>query len=307
MSFSKIFFVLLLGSVLLLSTVSASIGSADALKSKGTTNTSFGKDTSGIVCGDKLCSEIEKDEGRGPIYQQEAGPDPFTPTHSFNFNFEQDFIVFNGDNGYLQLQRNQDDSIRLQSNSTNTLDALTLSAWIMPDFSKSFGDYTIIGKENSFQLSVDNLNYPKKSAAFSVFDGITWTTVKSKSLLPEDWFHLTAVYEDDSVELYINGKSQGSVTIKAIRQVDSSGKTVNKVTDELASTGDLGIGTYITTSKSEGEKFRNKFSGKIDDIKVFTAALDAEKILLMYEENSLFYEDRFVNEQSLLDELVDSQ
>jgi len=305
LSQGKILLVVLLGSVLLLSAISSNINSAEALKSKGTTNPKFGKDTSSIVCGDKLCSEIKKDSGRGDILQQEAGPEFSTTLHSFDFNLEQDFVFFDGDDGFLQLERNEFNALRIQSNQTNSLDALTLSAWIKPDFSRSFGEYTVVGKDKSFDLSVNNLSYPKKTAQFGTFDGITWTAVKSKSTLPESWFHIAAVYEGDSLSLFVNGKSEGTAKIKAIRMVDSDGRTVEKIIDKLTSKGDLSIGTYLSTSLQEGEKYKNRFNGKIDDVQILSIALNATEIQSIYAEDSSFYKDREADESLSDDSLLE--
>lgn len=295
----EILFSCFLGSLLILAAIS-SIGSADAVKATGTFNTKFGKDTSSIVCGDKLCSEIKKDDGRGNIYQQEAPVDPFAPLHEFNFNKIENGTLPEEIDGYLTLERNREDITRMQSNSTNTLDELTVIAWIEPNFEKSFGEYSIVGKERSFNLYVDNLNYPKKTADFAIYDGITWTTVKSKNILPETWFHLAAVFKKGSVSLYVNGKLEGETAIKPIRLVNSDGRTVEDTVDKIQSYGDLSIGTYVTTSKQNGEKFNNMFSGKIDDIQIFDFAMDEVKISEIYTEKVSIYQDR-IKEELLVD------
>jgi len=284
-----------LGSLLILAAVS-SIGSADAVKSTGTFNTKFGKDTAGIVCGDKLCSEIKKNDGRGNIYQQEAPVDPFSPLYEFDFNSQQEDISFDGDDGYLNLERNRENVMKIQANSTNTLEELTVTAWIEPNFEKSFGEYSIVGKERSFNLYVDNLNYPKKTADFSIYDGITWTTVKSKNILPETWFHLAAVFKKGVVSLYVNGELEGETAIKPIRLVNSDGRTIEDTVDKIKSTADLSIGTYLTTSKQDGEKSNSMFAGKIDDIQIFDFAMDEEKISEKYQEKSSIFQDRIKKE-----------
>ena len=120
-------------SLLILAAVS-SIDSAEAIKATGTFNTKFGKDTASIVCGDKLCSEIKKNDGRGNIYQQEAPVDPFAPLHEFDFNNMENGTLPEEIDGYLTLERNREDIMRMQSNSTNSLDELTITAWIEPNF-----------------------------------------------------------------------------------------------------------------------------------------------------------------------------
>jgi len=65
------------------------------------------------------------------------------------------------------------------TNSTNHISEMTLSAWVKPDYSSGSPEFTVISKENSFVLSVNNLVTPQKVASFSVFDGIKWTTVNT--------------------------------------------------------------------------------------------------------------------------------
>lgn len=288
---NKIILSFILASILLLTTFSL-MNSADALKATGVQNTKFGKDTSKIVCGDKLCSEIEKEPGRGNYYQQEAPEDSLDPLYSFNFDSEQDDVVLDGEDGFLQLDRSRLNIIKIPSNSTNSLKEMTLTAWVKPDFEKSFGEYTIVGKERSFNLYVDNLNYPKKSADFSIFDGISWTTVKSKNMLPEKWFHIGAVYKQDNISLFINGNLVGDVKIKPTRVVNPEGKAVERTMNKIPFSGNLTIGTYIETSSSDGEKFNNMYSGKIDDLRIFSYAMKQSEIADQFKEKSSFYENR---------------
>ena len=286
--------------MLVLSAVSSNIGSAEALKSQGTPNTKFGKDTSSIVCGDKLCSEIPKNTGRGDFQQQEAPVDPLAPLHMFGFNLEQEGVILNGKDGYLHLERNNDAPNTLNSTSTDTLSAVTVAAWIEPNFEKSFGEYSIISKEKSFDLYVDNLNYPTRTANFAIYDGITWTVAKTKNIIPQGWFHLAGVFEKETVSLYVNGKLQSEVNVKPIRMVDENGKTVERTVDKLRSEGLLSVGSYHTYTKYDGEKDLKKFSGNIDDVQVYGFPMHDSEIAEMYKQKSSTYDER--TSQELIDD-----
>ncbi|AFS83106.1 hypothetical protein [Candidatus Nitrosopumilus sediminis] len=65
MNNKTIFVVFFTVSILLLGTISSSVNlipSADALKGQGVPSSQYGSATKGIVCGDKLCSEVEQEE-----------------------------------------------------------------------------------------------------------------------------------------------------------------------------------------------------------------------------------------------------
>jgi len=88
LNYTKLSLVFALGAILLLSAVASGIDPVEALKSKGTKNTKYGSATKDIVCGDKLCSEVEeekqkmksKDSGRGgPVAQQSITVDTVAP------------------------------------------------------------------------------------------------------------------------------------------------------------------------------------------------------------------------------------
>jgi len=62
LNYTKLSLVFALGTILLLSTVASSVDPVEALKSKGNKNTKYGSGTAGLVCGDKLCSEVEEEK-----------------------------------------------------------------------------------------------------------------------------------------------------------------------------------------------------------------------------------------------------
>lgn len=284
-------FFFVLGSILLLSIMSLNIDSAYALKSEGTKKLKFGKDTSSIVCGDKLCSEIQKDDGRGDIYQQSAD-DEGSPLLAFDFNLEDEGIIIIEDNGFLKLERDDTGILRVTEPKTDILRALTITAWAKPNLSESYGEYSLVSKERSFELSFDNLNYPKKNAKFSIFDGMSWTTIKSKNILPETWFHVASVYERDTVSLFINGKYEGTEKIQPIRKVNSEGKLVEGVVNKITSDKDVVIGAYINTLLSGAEEIKNRYAGALDDIEIFNVALDEEEISSIFSSKADFYKNR---------------
>jgi len=67
---SNYIFTFFLIAILLTSTISMVMPPADAKKSQGTYNQKYGSATSKIVCGDKLCSEVDDFKSRGDAAQQ---------------------------------------------------------------------------------------------------------------------------------------------------------------------------------------------------------------------------------------------
>jgi len=65
---------------------------------------------------------------------------------------------------------------------TNNIDGLTATAWVKPDYSSGspFGyapEFTVLSKDKSFSLTINNNILSETTAKFSVFDGIKWTKV----------------------------------------------------------------------------------------------------------------------------------
>jgi len=332
LNYTKLSLVFALGAILLLSAVASGIDPVEALKSKGTKNTKYGSATKDIVCGDKLCSEIKKSSGRGTVSQQAAMPQILPDTIlSLDFNSDENSNVISDENsnvisdensnviseensnviydennnGYLLLEGNYD-SLKFSLPDSDVLKSLSISIWIKPDFSQRVGEFAIISKENSFNLSVNNFDNQKNIVEFSIFDGITWTTAKSKNSLEDQWNHLIAIYDGDSIKLLVNRVLDDSAEIKPTRQLDSTGKTVTKVAEQITSDKDIVIGAYITTSRSY-EKFNNQFSGKIDDILVFDDSLLSGEVNYIFKNDKPLYDNRNeYAEKDLVSEFSDS-
>ena len=86
------------------------------------------------------------------------------------------------------------------------LNQLTISVWVRPNYANGSTELAVVGKENSFLLSINNIIPPEKTAIFSVFDGIAWSTVTgSTQIRQEGWTHLAAIVNGTEVSLYQNG------------------------------------------------------------------------------------------------------
>src|SRR5437867_4621407 len=195
--------------------------------------------------------------------------------------------------GYTELvQQSNGTSLKLTGsgylnqnvNSTKNLSALTLSAWIKPDYSQGSPQFTVISKENTFLLAVNNIIPPTKQAVFSVFDGIKWQTVESNSSIPEEWTHLLATFNGSSIAIYINGKLESTLPTSGIPTLSVDGKLTTKTVDSISSNADIVIGAYYNTIRNVPQ---NEFSGLIKDVNLYDSLLNPSQIQRIYEQNNI--------------------
>src|SRR5579864_3949136 len=121
---------------------------------------------------------------------------------------------------------------------TNSVSNLTLSAWVKPNYEKGSADFTVLSKEKAFVLTIHNIIPPNKIAAFSVFDGIMWHTVESKSVIPEQWTHLAATFNGSAISIYVNGVQENVLPISTIG-ISISGHLETKTVENLQSNQDV--------------------------------------------------------------------
>src|SRR3989454_194305 len=168
-------------------------------------------------------------------------------------------------------------------NSTRNLSALTLSAWIKPDYSQGSPQFTVISKENTFLLAVNSIIPPSKIVVFSVFDGIKWQTVESNTAIPDEWTHLVATFTGSSIAIYVNGNLESTVKTSGVPTVAVNGKLTTKTVDSISSNADIVIGGYYNSLRATSN---NKFSGLIKDVNLYDSLLTPSQILRIYEQNN---------------------
>ncbi len=98
--------------------------------------------------------------------------------------YDNGALIVQQENPYVNLD-GTDDYLTIASPKTNELENLTVSAWLKLNYSKGSPEFTVVSKERSFLLSVNNLIPPEHIAKFSVFDGIRWYTIESTSSINE--------------------------------------------------------------------------------------------------------------------------
>ncbi len=189
-------------------------------------------------------------------------------------------------NNILELDGEGDYLKITNDTSTNYLTDLTLSVWIQPDYAQGSSEFTVLSKENSFVLSINNRIEPQKVAKFSVFDGIKWTTVDSNSTINEEWTHLAAAFNGESISIYVNGELERTENVIGIPTISVNGKLKTRTVDSIKSDSDIIIGAYISTIRDEYKVF-NQFSGQIDNVLLFDTNLSKKQINEIYEQGMI--------------------
>ena len=176
--------------------------------------------------------------------------------------------------------------------SAQNLTAFTLSAWVKPDYSQGSPQFTVISKENTFILAVNNNISPAKKAVFSVFDGIKWNTVVSNSTIPENWTLLTATYDGSSISIYVNGTQESKIPLAGVSTISITGKIENQTVGTLSSNSDIVIGAYMNSIRNNAN---NLFSGSLRDVKLYTTLLEPSQISGLYLGNNKQFVPMTVN------------
>ncbi|TAK17178.1 MAG: hypothetical protein EPO37_07285, partial [Nitrosarchaeum sp.] len=197
-------------------------------------------------------------------------------------------ILTNQTSSSIKLDGNDDFVIIENQTSTDNLAELTISSWVKPDYSQGSQEFTVISKDNSFVLSINNLITPTKIAKFSVFDGIKWTSVESTSIIDEKWTQLSATFNGTSIQIYVDGQLESTNTLEDQLTLSVNGKLITTTIDSLSSESDIVIGAYVNTRKGS-EQISQEFSGQVDGVSLFNSQLDNSQIKSLYDEKSEYY------------------
>src|SRR3989304_5528958 len=182
----------------------------------------------------------------------------------------------------LLLDGEQDFAQTNATNSTTYITDMSIAAWVKPDYANGSPEFTVVSKGKSFALTINNLIDPRHTASFSVFDGIKWTTVESKSTIPDDsWSHLTARFNKTSIALYVNGTLEGTVTHGGVPYITEKGQIELKTLQEITSYYDVVIGAALKPNMDD--RPYNMFSGLIDGVQLFDSRLGPDDIILLYQ------------------------
>lgn len=142
-----------------------------------------------------------------------------------------------------------DDYVRVEdSSSLDLTDRLTLAAWVNP--SNTTGIRDVIAKSGSYRLTIQNGGEVCLS-----MDGVG-TGCTTRTLPEGEWHHISATWDGDTAEIYIDGESDLTETMTGTL---------------AASSNNLGIG-------AETSPTQHHFSGRIDEVVIYGRALLPDEI-----------------------------
>jgi len=171
--------------------------------------------------------------------------------------------------------------------SMNSVSEFTLSAWVKPDYSKGSSEFTIIGKEKAFTLTINNNMIPEKIVRFSVFDGFKWTTIESSSTVDEEWTHIAAKFDGRVISLLVNGNLESAIQLEGVPTLNSYGFVEPQPIDGINSESLILYGAQQTTKRGDTST-KGFFSGSIDEIVVDDHGFGYKEILDLCEKSQYF-------------------
>ena len=147
----------------------------------------------------------------------------------------------------------------------NDASEFTVSAWVKPDYSSGSSEFTILSKENAFKLSINNVKTPENIVKFSVFNGFKWTTIESHSVVGEEWSHVAAKLDGQTISLYLNGNLEATKQIEEVPILNSYGYVEFGPIDGISSDSAILFGAQQTSRTGDVSTY-GFFSGQIDEI-----------------------------------------
>jgi len=204
-----------------------------------------------------------------------------------NFILKGSSFVTNLENPSLQLN-GIGDYLILDSNLPKELNNFSISVWVKPDYKIGApATLTIVSESQAFELSINNDQIDKSLATFSVYDGIKWHYVDSKSEIKNTWTHLTATYSDETISIFVNGVEENSVKVDGGYSFTYSlGVGSQNSNNYIKSNSNILIGAFTPLLRADGV-VKNNFSGLIDNIGLYSISLSSTDISELYNKNRI--------------------
>jgi len=160
---------------------------------------------------------------------------------------------FSHDDYAAVLLDGKDDFLKIPSpDISKEISGFTVSAWVKPNYQSGSPKFSIISMKNTFELSINNNLEPEKIATFSIFDGIKWQSIRSKSLVNEEWTHIAATFSDSSISIFINSNKENTLDNLKTISIDD-GKFVISSLTSISAESDILVGAF---ENSEVDSFR---------------------------------------------------
>ena len=239
-------------------------------------------------------SSLYQSLASGKFASQASVLPPPVPMPVASLNFTEKTINPSNTFGEVQISNNgiNGSSLRLQGSgfvsknitATNQVSNLTLSAWVKPNYEEGSAEFTVLSKENEFSLSIHKTVPPARFAEFSIYDGIQWHSVESKTMIPESWTHLAATFNGSAISIYVNGTNEGTVPVSTIG-ITFSGELRTKTVQNIQSNASVLIGAE-ETRKANQITIKDLFGGEIDEVNVYNSLLSPTEIQQLYNTGS---------------------
>ncbi|MBI5378109.1 MAG: LamG domain-containing protein, partial [Thaumarchaeota archaeon] len=171
--------------------------------------------------------------------------------------------------------------IKAGGNYTNQTSNLAVAAWIKPEYASGASMFTILSKDKSFALTLNNILYPQHIATFSVFDGIKWHQVQTNVELDQNWSHIAATFNGTNILIYVNGTLSNTVKTTPTATVDSAGSIQTTTPQVSSKDSDIVIGATLDTRAVDSPQ--GVFSGSLDEIAIYDKYLTADQVVALYQ------------------------
>lgn len=233
------------------------------------------------------------------VVTQEQKSEIITIDYSEDTNgLEQIFEINSEENDLVQLTVEEPVSLTVKkfngynygtqySKLMNDVSEFTVSAWVKPDYSSGSSEFTILSKENAFKLSINNVKTPENIVKFSVFNGFKWTTIESHSVVGEEWSHVAAKLDGQTISLYLNGNLEAIKQIEGIPILNSYGYVEIGPIDGISSDSAVLFGAQQTSRAGDVSTY-GFFSGQIDEIVIDNHSFADNEIVELCKESPYF-------------------
>ncbi len=211
----------------------------------------------------------------------------FDDSDNVNFILKGISTIANQENPSLELN-GIDDYMILESNLPEKLKELSISVWVKPNFRVGApAMLSIVSESHGFNLSINNDKIDKNVAVFSVYDGIKWHQVTSKSAIPEQWTHISATYSGNEIKIFVNGVKENSAKVDGYYSLThQNGVATQNSNDYLKSNSKILVGASTPSLRPVGV-VNNNFSGQIDDVMLYDVVLLPHQISTLYQNDRI--------------------
>lgn len=135
---------------------------------------------------------------------------------------------------------------------------ITLEAWVRPSATQTS---KVISKFSGSSDTQGNISLASNVPSFTITTGGTLRTATAGAALSNSvWTHLVATYDGATAKLYVNGVEAAST----------------------AATGAIATNTYVWTVGRDANASSNYFNGTVDNVKIFSTALDGAQVAEEY-------------------------